>query len=678
MSTTAKFKKRGFVMTGGGAKGFYEAGVIHAFHLTGIEFDVITGSSIGAMNSIFFAEYLLHKNQLAEEVRSDPEKTIEALDPQVKAFHHAWLTLPEVRIIDDSPQGALGKLKDDLLQFNLSLPQLIRLIWWWTDPKRGALTNPGLWPTLTKMGSELVERLGGIDEVLRIIKNHHQEPVLEAMRTFLARFGMEHSLIPPEDDRKLRDVFTQPISPLRLEHLVGEVSAPDIPGVQKYRLVDPVRTLRDYVVQGIEVRLTRANYRTGRLEISSYVTPLNFVRFLQKQAWRLQKNDPEKIPLGSFRLQVPGNPNAINAALCSGRFPGVFSPFPIDDIYPADDIENNLLYHLLRDWLKDPQVATSLAEAYQGSQAGNVMNQEEWERIVASWRDSKTIRNFFPKENDTYVDGGGIDNTPSNSAMDFVREWANQTGHSKREVILELFVIFLSVEPMLKGEGGKAPNLYEQATRSINIISTAKLTNDTNIVSTINTFGQRGEDLGEALKLVLESYQEELKSLDPTRLHQIEERLRTKASQRQRRGYLGEDAAGILERMAQWAEEKVAQDLPLHVEEIKIYPDEMPLDTLQFTERLGYRKANAIKMLTMGCYNTLWTLRVRLEGQKAAELDANDQQALQLTRKWMGITEWPEVADEQEVTRQSWYCLRTSCVYHAQHCPHGAHEPEAY
>lgn len=54
-----KVKRRGFVMTGGGAKGLYEAGVIHAFHISGSEFDIITGSSIGAMNSVFYAEYLL-------------------------------------------------------------------------------------------------------------------------------------------------------------------------------------------------------------------------------------------------------------------------------------------------------------------------------------------------------------------------------------------------------------------------------------------------------------------------------------------------------------------------------------------------------------------------------------------------------------------------------------------
>lgn len=54
-----------------------------------------------------------------------------------------------------------------------------------------------------------------------------------------------------------------------------------------------------------------------------------------------------------------------------------------------------------------------------------------------------------------------------------------------------------------------------------------------------------------------------------------------------------------------WTDEQIVQELPLHVEEVKIYPKQMPLDSLRFTERLGYRKENAIQMLTMGCYNTL-------------------------------------------------------------------------
>src|SRR5512136_2117323 len=110
MSTTGKLKKRGFVMTGGGAKGFYEAGVIHAFHITGMEFDIITGSSIGAMNSVVYAEYLYRKRQLPEAKRRDALGAIEELDPFIRAFHRTWLQMPNLRIIDDSEQGPIGKL----------------------------------------------------------------------------------------------------------------------------------------------------------------------------------------------------------------------------------------------------------------------------------------------------------------------------------------------------------------------------------------------------------------------------------------------------------------------------------------------------------------------------------------------------------------------------------------
>jgi hypothetical protein len=92
------------------------------------------------------------------------------------------------------------------------------------------------------------------------------------------------------------------------------------------------------------VRLTRANFRTGRLEISAYVPVVNFTAFLKSQLWRLRKTGPDKLPLGSFRLQLPGNPNAVNAALCSGRFPGVFTPYPLDHIYPQSDPEKRVLY----------------------------------------------------------------------------------------------------------------------------------------------------------------------------------------------------------------------------------------------------------------------------------------------------------------------------------------------
>jgi hypothetical protein len=145
--------------------------VIHAFHITGMEFDIITGSSIGAMNSVFFAEYLYRKHLLPEDVRADPLQSMEAMDLLVKAYHHAWLLMPEKRVIDDHPQGPLGKIQDDLLRFNVSLPQLTRLAWWWTDPE--PKQNPGAEGVV---GAEPAERAGRTPgrrgQVLRILKEH--------------------------------------------------------------------------------------------------------------------------------------------------------------------------------------------------------------------------------------------------------------------------------------------------------------------------------------------------------------------------------------------------------------------------------------------------------------------------------------------------------------------------
>jgi hypothetical protein len=168
-----KMKKRGFVMTGGGAKGLYEAGVIHAFHITGIEFDVITGSSIGAM------------------------------DPLIKAYHHAWL-LPDKRLIDDTPKGPLGRLKDDLLYFNLNLPDITEFGWWWTDPQRGVIHEPKIGWAVTKLLCGLVKRLVGLGVLLRIFKDHRKSPIQEVIRTYLARFGMARAIIPPGEDNKIR------------------------------------------------------------------------------------------------------------------------------------------------------------------------------------------------------------------------------------------------------------------------------------------------------------------------------------------------------------------------------------------------------------------------------------------------------------------------------------------
>ncbi len=46
---------KGLALEGGGAKGAYQAGAIKAFNKKGIRFDGVTGTSIGAINAVFYA-----------------------------------------------------------------------------------------------------------------------------------------------------------------------------------------------------------------------------------------------------------------------------------------------------------------------------------------------------------------------------------------------------------------------------------------------------------------------------------------------------------------------------------------------------------------------------------------------------------------------------------------------
>jgi hypothetical protein len=100
------------------------------------------------------------------------------------------------------------------------------------------------------------------------------------------------------------------------------------------------------------------NSQPQRVPVPYTKTSLTPVEFLQSAA-------QESPSLGSQRLQVPGNPNAIRAALASGRFPGVFAPYPISSIYDLDRPDNALLKRILTHWLDDEQVEASLTEAHQ-------------------------------------------------------------------------------------------------------------------------------------------------------------------------------------------------------------------------------------------------------------------------------------------------------------------------
>ena len=675
----SKPTKRAFVMTGGGAKGLFEAGVVHAFHLCGMEFDAITGSSIGAINSIFYAEYQLRKRQLPADVRANPALAVEAMDPLVWAFLHAWWDLPRMGIIDDSAGGPIGQLKADLLGLDIGLPSIVRLVWWYTDPDNDLVPDMEVLADITRIVNELPERLAGGKGVLETWKRWRDDrlnPFDAAVRTYLNRFGMEHSLVPDDKADNLRNYFTQSITPLQAGHL--DDPAAGSPDDEKIALIPADRTLRDYRDSGTEVRMTRTNFRTGRLEVSSYNSAEQFAAFLKKHWFRFDNRDGLLPALGNARLQTIGNPNAINAALASGRFPGVFSPIPINKIYDltgTEDRENVLFSGLLARWLNDEQVRSALMDS--GNDPGRPKRQITDEMLKA-WQESEELARLFPREGDHYVDGGAIDNTPTNSAIDAIKDWVDEENVGIRDVQLDLYTIFLHPPP----DPGEfvtelMPSSIETVRRTMEIRTAAVLDTDAAHVRFVNKTGQLAEDTSRTVIDLVRTLDELLDQLpEVASLNLSDEQkgtLRAALESRIEQALSGQQdgARDRLQQVVAEHEQIIHQKLPLHVNPIEIHPEEMPMRTLQFTERLGYKKENAIRMMTSGCYSTLWSLHEYLTAKSRDGLDPQDELVLGLARQWMGL-DAEVVATDKTALRQAWRCHRHQCVFHAKHCRHGA------
>jgi len=77
--------KRALVLSGGGARGAYELGVWRAFDEIGITFDIVTGTSIGALNGVIYAQQkLAEAEQLWNAI--NPTKVISTDEKDPKKF----------------------------------------------------------------------------------------------------------------------------------------------------------------------------------------------------------------------------------------------------------------------------------------------------------------------------------------------------------------------------------------------------------------------------------------------------------------------------------------------------------------------------------------------------------------------------------------------------------------
>lgn len=82
---------KALVLTGGGARGAYEAGVVRGLADAGEAFDLVCGTSIGAINAAFYAQDLLP--ELEQTWKSIASRSIIALSPEaesIKNFYHRF------------------------------------------------------------------------------------------------------------------------------------------------------------------------------------------------------------------------------------------------------------------------------------------------------------------------------------------------------------------------------------------------------------------------------------------------------------------------------------------------------------------------------------------------------------------------------------------------------------
>ena len=300
--------RRAVVLSGGGAKGIFESGVIHALTQTGYEADVVTGSSVGALNAVAYAEI----------VRARREEGEEAGHRVADSLLGMWQGLDRLGVADVDGIGRRVWLFDGgkvVLGAALVGAAISggRATSWLTVLERLAAFAVGLGAMAT--GGFVLWTWIRLPQKLR---RHVREglpgpPIEEAPR------AVGHLAAHPWRDRLLR--------------LAG--LSPSIFGAGGLRralagVVPRERRLSDYHKLGVDVRFTRTNVRTGRTEVSEY----------------LEARDVDR-PGFDRGLRVLGDPRAVEAALASSAFPSAYPPVSADAIYPPE--ENRSLYARARE-----------------------------------------------------------------------------------------------------------------------------------------------------------------------------------------------------------------------------------------------------------------------------------------------------------------------------------------
>ena len=441
--------RRAVVLSGGGAKGVFESGVLNAFVQVGLEPDVVTGSSVGAVNAVAYAEVLRARREAGDDAAR--EVLGRALD--------LWQRLDRERIADLDAWGwrvwVLG----------VGGP-LVGLLIMWLAVSGGAAGLAGLLGRTAAFALGAALALAGV-WLLRLWRRLPRR-MRERVRRGLAGPppGPARGEAPPGPGRRHRL--------LRLVGLTPALFTGD--GLRRAlaRVVPPARRLSEYRACGLDVRLTRTNLRTGRSEVSEHLEPA------------------ELHGAGIDRgRRVLGDPRAAAAALASCAFPAAFPPVSAAELYP--EVENPQLYARLRaravakqelhrvfgpqakaeylwfmSWLdelaeRDPLLLQSGNEAglWAELKPHFVGERTAWGRVSGRALFTLVETREWPQlplageseYGDRYFDGGILDNTPLATALDALRDADRQASDAGPHAgaagpsAHEIFVVLLAPRP---------------------------------------------------------------------------------------------------------------------------------------------------------------------------------------------------------------------------------------
>jgi predicted acylesterase/phospholipase RssA len=430
--------RRAVVLSGGGAKGIFESGVVHALAQTGYEADVVTGSSVGALNAIGYAEVVRARRE------DSPEASLTVADSLLKL----WQELDRLRVADFDAwawRAVLAALA--LMVFGFALVA-------------AAFSGGGarVWLAVLERVAAVLLGVLALGAGALVLGLWLDMPSAIRNRVWMGRW--------PEETRPPG----APSAASRLAQAGFRFGGflPSLFGDHGLRraaaLIVPLhRRLSEYRKADLDVRLTRTNVRTGRTEISEYLEPGDMDR-----------------PGFDPGLRVIGDPRAVEAALASSAFPGAFPAVAADAVYVAE--ENRSLYARAKDrWLAKQELkrvfgATSRAQYVWlmsfldrlGEEDRQITSAGHEERLLkriqaefygerATWN-RVSVRTLLllaatrgwpqipvPGESpyaDRYIDGGILDNTPLSTALTALRE-SEEAGDATHEML----VVLLSPRP---------------------------------------------------------------------------------------------------------------------------------------------------------------------------------------------------------------------------------------